>query len=220
MSGGVPCGCDGHFAVPSPARAPSGRLHARPPGEVCVREVWVLLASTCVLSCARVLCVAIVGTMSLLPIGSSRRSRSSRRATEDALADGSRSSRRATEDTHSDDEDVYYDSGRAGKHAGSMCAPAAPDAPLVHSACCVSRSASVMRAAVTTYNHAAPRSRRRAQYPRPTQTTPRTAHRQQVEARRTQTRRSPSPPNSPHATCGPARRRARARPACIATLAL
>ena len=89
-------------------------LHARPPGEVCVREVWVLLASTCVLSCARALCVAIVGTMSLLPIGSSRRSRSSRRATEDARVDGS-SSRRATEDTHSDDEDIY--SGRAGTHA-------------------------------------------------------------------------------------------------------
>ena len=116
MFGGVPCGCDGHFAVPSPARAPSGRLHARPPGEVCEREVWVLLASTCVLSCARVLCVAIVGTMSLLPIGSSRRSRSSRRAAEDALADGSRPSRHATEDMLADhDEDIY--SGRAGTHA-------------------------------------------------------------------------------------------------------
>ena len=81
-----------------------------------VREVWVLLASTCVLSCARVLCVAIVGTMSLLPIGSSRRSRSSRRAAEDALADGSRPSRHATEDMLADhDEDVY--SGRAGTHA-------------------------------------------------------------------------------------------------------
>ena len=91
-------------------------LHARPPGEVCEREVWVLLASTCVLSCARVLCVAIVGTMSLLPIGSSRRSRSSRRAAEDALADGSRPSRHATEDMLADhDEDIY--SGRAGTHA-------------------------------------------------------------------------------------------------------
>ena len=82
---------------------------------VCEREVWVLLASTCVLSCARVLCVAIVGTRSLQPTGSSRRSRSSRRAAEDALADGSRPSRHATEDMLADDEDIY--SGRAGTHA-------------------------------------------------------------------------------------------------------
>ena len=91
-----------------------------PRGSLCERGVGAFSKHLCPFVRACFVC-RDVGTMSLLPIGSSRRSRSSRRATEDALADGSRSSRRATEDTHSDDEDVYYDSGRAG-NTQDLCA--------------------------------------------------------------------------------------------------